>query len=289
MTAPKKLTLAIALVAGFAAAFALGAGNMDAAVTITSPTTTLAPQPITLATGGTILTPQAIYQGAAPGVVVITSTQTVKVPRTTVTPALTERVGVLGSGFVIDPQGDILTNDHVVRGGTGIRVGFSNGATYPATIVGTNVSSDLAVVHVQAPATVLHPLGFGDSTEVAVGDPAYAIGNPFGLDRTMTAGIISATGRAIQAPNGRKIPNAIQTDASINHGNSGGPLLDQYGRVVGVNDQIESGNGGSVGIGFAVSSNTAATIANRLISNGLARLATQSAVHVRAARTTANR
>jgi putative serine protease PepD len=287
MTAPKKITLLIALAAGFATAFALGAGNMDAAVTITSPTSTPAPpQPITLATGGTVLTPQEIYQGAAPGVVVITSTQTVKVPRTTVTPALTERVGVLGSGFVIDQQGDILTNDHVVRGGTSIRVGFSNGTSYPAKILGTDVSSDLAVVHVQAPATVLHPLGFGDSTDVAVGDPAYAIGNPFGLDRTMTAGIISATGRAIQAPNGRKIPNAIQTDASINHGNSGGPLLDHYGRVVGVNDQIESGNGGSVGIGFAVSSNTAETIANRLIANGLVRLVAPSVVHVRSTRPT---
>jgi putative serine protease PepD len=260
---------------------------MDGAVTLTGPTTSPPPpQPITLATGGTVLTPQAIYQSAAPGVVVITSTQTVKVPRTIVTPALTERVGVLGSGFVIDQLGDILTNAHVVSGGKGIRVGFSNGAKYPATIVGTDVSSDLAVIHVQAPATALHALGFADSAKVTVGDPAYAIGNPFGLDRTMTAGIISATGRAIQAPNGRKIRNAIQTDASINHGNSGGPLLDQYGRVVGVNDQIESGNGGSVGIGFAVSSDTAATIANQLLANSVARFVAPATGRVRSTRPT---
>jgi putative serine protease PepD len=282
----KKITLGLALAAGLATALALGAGEMDAAVTITATTTTPAPQPITLATGGTVLTPQEIYQSAAQGVVVITTTQTVKIPRTVVTPALTERLSLLGSGFVVDQQGDILTNDHVVRGGTRIRVGFASGATYPATIVGTDPSSDLAVLHVQAPAAELHPLGFGDSAGVAVGDPAYAIGNPFGLDRTMTAGIISATGRAIKAPNGRKIPNAIQTDASINHGNSGGPLLDRYGRVIGVNDQIESGNGGSVGIGFAVSSDTAGTTTNRLIANGAAGLAAPAARHVRAARAT---
>jgi S1-C subfamily serine protease len=288
MTAPlKKITLVIALAAGFATALAVGAGNMDAAVTITAPTTNPAPpQTITLATGGTVLTPQEIYQGAAPGVVVITTTQTVKIPRTIVTPAVTERVSLLGSGFVVDQQGDILTNDHVVRGGARIRVGFESGASYPATVVGTDPSSDLAVVRVQAPATELHPLGFGDSAGVAVGDPAYAIGNPFGLDRTMTAGIISATGRSIKAPNGRTIPNAIQTDASINHGNSGGPLLDRYGRVVGVNDQIESGTGGSVGIGFAISSNTAGTIANRLIANGGVRLVAPAAGRVRSARTT---
>jgi putative serine protease PepD len=149
-----------------------------------------------------------------------------------------------------------------------MKVGLSNGSTYPATIVGADPSSDVAVIRVQAPASALHPLAFDDSAAVQVGDPAYAIGNPFGLDRTMTAGIISATGRGIKAPNGQKIPNAIQTDASINHGNSGGPLLDVYGRVVGINDQIESGSadGGSVGIGFAISSNTASSTANRLIA-----------------------
>jgi putative serine protease PepD len=231
------------------------------------------PALIASAAGGAVQTPEQVYQSAAQGVVVITAIETEKIPRTASTPPLTARVLVLGSGFVIDAQGDIATNAHVVQGGKRIRVGFSSGAKYPATIVGSDVSSDVAVVHVNAPASVLHPLAFGDSAAVQVGDPAYAIGNPLGLDRTMTAGIISATGRDIRAPNGRTIPNAIQTDAPINHGNSGGPLLDRYGHVVGINDQIASGSagGGSIGIGFAISSARAISVANRLIASGHAK------------------
>jgi S1-C subfamily serine protease len=210
---------------------------------------------ISTVAGGTIMTPEQIYQADAPGVVEITATQ--------------NQGSMLGSGFVIDGQGDILTNDHVVHGGTGIRVAFSSGASYPATIVGTDPSTDVAVIHVQAQASELHPLTFGDSAAVAVGDPAYAIGSPFGLDRTMTAGIISATGRSIQAPDGQTIPDAIQTDAPINHGNSGGPLLDHYGHVVGVNDQLEGGGvNGNVGVGFAVPSDTASATANQMLANG---------------------
>jgi S1-C subfamily serine protease len=170
---------------------------------------------------------------------------------------------------VVDTEGDIVTNDHVVQGGTRIHVGFSSGASYPASIVGTDPSSDVAVVRVNVPASALHPLAFADSTEVAVGDPVYAIGNPFGLDRTMTAGIVSATGRDIQAPDGLTIPNAIQTDAPINHGNSGGPLLDRFGRVVGINSQIEGGTvNANVGVGFAVPSVTAKAVADQLIATG---------------------
>jgi S1-C subfamily serine protease len=227
-------------------------------------------QPIKSAVGGTVMASQQVYKSDAPGVVVITAVETQQLPATASSPALTERVKVLGSGFVVDRQGDILTNDHVVRGGTGIRVGLSSGASVPATVVGTDVSSDLAVIRVRAPASALHVLAFSDSKAVEVGDPVYAIGNPLGLARTMTAGIISARGRDIQAPNGRTIPSAIQTDAAINHGNSGGPLLDRYGRVVGVNDQIasSSANGGSIGIGFAISSNRARLVANQLIASG---------------------
>jgi S1-C subfamily serine protease len=215
------------------------------------------------------LTPEQIYRSDAQSVVVITDTQTQRVPATDFAPRRTQEVEALGSGFVTDKRGDIVTNDHVVQGSSGIRVGFSSGATFPATIVGTDPSTDVAVVRVKAPASALHPLAFANSSTTEVGDPVYAIGNPFGLDRTMTAGIVSATGRDIQAPNGLTIPNAIQTDAAINHGNSGGPLLDRFGRVVGINSQIEGGTvNANVGVGFAISSNAARAIANELIATG---------------------
>jgi S1-C subfamily serine protease len=215
------------------------------------------------------LSAEQIYRRDAPGVVVITDTQTQVVPPSFFTPGGTEQVGALGSGFVVDKHGDIVTNDHVVQGATRIRVGFSGGVSYPATIVGDDVSSDLAVIRVEAPAAALHPLAFADASPIQVGDPVYAIGNPFGLDRTMTAGIVSATGRDIQSPNGLTIPNAIQTDAPINHGNSGGPLLDALGRVVGVNAQIQGGTvDANVGIGFAISSDTARSVARQLIAGG---------------------
>jgi S1-C subfamily serine protease len=192
------------------------------------------------------------------------------IPQTFFTPSEKEKVGALGSGFVIDSKGDIVTNDHVVAGSSGIRVGFSGGGSYPATIVGTDPSSDIAVVRVKAPASALHPLAF-ESNAMQVGDPVYAIGNPFGLDRTMTAGIVSAVGREIQAPNGLTIPDAVQTDAAINHGNSGGPLLDRFGHVVGVNAQIQGGTvDGNVGIGFAIPGGTARSVAEQLISTGRA-------------------
>jgi S1-C subfamily serine protease len=176
----------------------------------------------------------------------------------------------LGSGFVIDKQGDIVTNQHVVSGASKLRVGFSGGKTYPATVVGADASTDVAVVKVNAPGSALHPLEFDSSSAVHVGDAVYAIGNPYGLDRTMTSGIVSATGRDIQAPNGLTIPNAIQTDAAINHGNSGGPLLDARGKVVGIDSQIQGGTGvdANVGIGFAVPSDTASSIAQQLLEHG---------------------
>jgi S1-C subfamily serine protease len=221
------------------------------------------------ASGRGTLTAAQTYRRDAPGVVVITATQTEKVPATVFSPSSTQSVQSLGSGFVIDRRGDILTNDHVVAGTKGVRVGFSGGSSYPATIVGTDATTDLAVVRVHAPASALHPLAFDDSASAAVGDQVYAIGNPFGLDRTMTAGIVSATGRDIPAPNRLTIPNAIQTDAPINHGNSGGPLLDDHGRVLGVNSQIEGGTvDGNVGVGFAIPGNTARSVSEQLIAHG---------------------
>jgi S1-C subfamily serine protease len=221
------------------------------------------------APAGTGMTPEAIYKSDAPGVVVITDTMTQNVPATPFTPPGKNQVRALGSGFVLDKQGDIATNDHVVAGATAIRVGFSDGASYPATIVGTDPSTDIAVVRVKAPASALHPLSFESSPGLEVGDPVYAIGNPFGLDRTMTAGIVSAVAREIEAPNGLTIPRAIQTDAPINHGNSGGPLLDRFGRVVGINAQIEGGTvDANVGVGFAIPGSTAKAVTGQLISEG---------------------
>jgi S1-C subfamily serine protease len=241
-----------------------GSGTAQAAL----PIPTLQAEPSTAAPR-TGMTAEQIYRSAAPSVVVITDTRTQVVPPTFFTPPQKQQVGALGSGFVIDRKGDIVTNDHVVQGATGIRIGFNGGATYPATIVGTDPSTDIAVVRVKAPASALQPLAFDDSSRVQVGNPVFAIGNPFGLDRTMTAGIVSAVGRDIKAPNGLAIPNAIQADAPINHGNSGGPLLDRFGRVVGISAQIEGGTvDGNVGIGFAIPSETARSVADQLIAGG---------------------
>jgi putative serine protease PepD len=145
---------------------------------------------------------------------------------------------------------------------------FSNGKSYEATVVGTDSSTDLAVLKVDAPASLLRPLALGDSSRVQVGDGVIAIGSPFGLDQTVTTGIVSALHREITAPNNFAIDDAIQTDAAINHGNSGGPLLDLSGKVIGVNSQIESESGGNDGVGFAVPSNTVEKIADALISTG---------------------
>ena len=173
-----------------------------------------------------------------------------------------------GTGFVYDTKGDIVTNEHVVDGASSVSVKFSDGSTYKATVVGTDTSTDLAVIHVNAPASKLVPLTLADSSKVAVGDGVVAIGDPFGLDNTVTAGIVSAVGREISAPNNAPIPNAIQTDAAINHGNSGGPLFNLQGQVIGVTAQIESDSGGNDGIGFAIPSNTVKSIADQLIAKG---------------------
>ncbi len=254
-------------IAGGAIGLALSGGNSSNEETVLTTAPTAAAEPS--GAPGAALSPEEIYRSSSPGVVVITDTQVTSVPATPFTPPVQQQVSTLGSGFVLDRQGDVVTNDHVVRGARNIRVGFGGGATYPARIVGADPSSDLAVVRVDAPVGLLHPLVLGDSMRAEVGDPVYAIGNPFGLDRTMTAGIVSATGRGIWAPNGLTIPNVLQTDAPINHGNSGGPLLDRFGRVVGVNAQIEGGTiDANVGIWFAIPSETARSVVRRLIATG---------------------
>jgi putative serine protease PepD len=173
-----------------------------------------------------------------------------------------------GSGFVYSKSGYIITNDHVVSGASSVTVNFPSGATYKATVVGADPSTDIAVIKVNAPASLLKPLAIGNSSRLLVGDPVVAVGSPFGLDGTVTAGIVSALHRQIDAPNNFTINDAIQTDAAINHGNSGGPLFNLHGEVVGVNAQIQSDSGDNAGIGFAIPSNTMKSIADRLISSG---------------------
>lgn len=173
-----------------------------------------------------------------------------------------------GSGSVIDKEGHILTNYHVIEGAQKISVSLGGDKTYPAKRIGIDPDTDLAVIKIDPPPTGLTVVPFGDSDKLMVGQKVLAIGNPFGLDRTLTTGIISGLQRPIRAKNGRLIDAAIQTDASINPGNSGGPLLDKYGKMIGVNSQILSPAGGSVGLGFAVPVNTAKRIIPQLIQFG---------------------
>ena len=176
-----------------------------------------------------------------------------------------------GSGFVIDDEGHVLTNNHVVEGATKISVKLGASETaHEAEVVGTDPATDVALLKVDAPADQLHPLTLGNSADMEVGDPVVAIGNPFGLDRTVTSGIVSALQRQIQAPNGFSIDNVIQTDAAINPGNSGGPLINGSGEVIGINSQIETGGGssGNVGIGFAIPIDTVKAEIDQLKSTG---------------------
>jgi len=266
-------------IAAFAAAGLLGGaaalGVAAALGELGGDTTTVvqATARVTPAVSSSNLSINEIYRRSAPGVVQIVSTE--KATQSTDpfygTPFSTPGQQALGSGFVLDKEGHIVTNYHVVQGASKIQVGFSNNASYSAKLVGTDPSTDLAVLKVEAPSRALTPLPLGNSDTVVVGDQVVAIGNPFGLDRTATAGIISAIQRKITAPNGFSIDHALQTDAPINHGNSGGPLIDAHGSVIGVNSQIEtggSGDDGNVGIGFAVPSNTVKEVVAQILKNG---------------------
>jgi S1-C subfamily serine protease len=175
-----------------------------------------------------------------------------------------------GSGFLIDTEGHIITNNHVVEGASKVEVKLGSEETsHTAEVVGADPATDVALLKVDVPADQLHPLALGDSSKVQVGDPVVAIGNPFGLDRTVTSGIVSALQRQIEAPNGFSISHVIQTDAAINPGNSGGPLIDASGSVIGINSQIQNGGGGgNVGIGFAVPIDTAREVVRQIERNG---------------------
>jgi S1-C subfamily serine protease len=220
------------------------------------------------------LTARDIYKRDAPGVAFIRADVVQKSQGTSPFDfgiPQEQRGQATGSGFVIDKKGTILTNAHVVNGAQKITVQFQNRQSTTAKVLGTDESTDLAVLKVDPAGQQLHPLALGSSKGVQVGDPAIAIGNPFGLERTLTTGVISAVQRTIRAPNNFQIDNVLQTDAPINPGNSGGPLIDGYGRVIGINSQIEtggSGSGGNLGIGFAVPIDTAKQIIPQLEKSG---------------------
>jgi S1-C subfamily serine protease len=186
-------------------------------------------------------------------------------------PPTQTRTQALGSGFVMDKAGHIVTNYHVIAGASAVEVSFSNSDNMKARVVGSDPSTDLAVLQIDARSRALTPLAFGNSDRVRVGDSVVAIGNPLGYDRSVTAGIVSAVQRAISAPNQFPIDHVIQTDAPINHGNSGGPLINSRGQVIGVNAQIatgDTGSDGNIGIGFAIPINTVRIVAGQLIKKG---------------------
>jgi S1-C subfamily serine protease len=280
MSFPRLLRSGAALVASavLGGVVAVGAvallGGLDDTTTVVSETSASPTPRLAPSSGG--MSVHEIYERAASGVVRVNAMSNQASAAPTLGPGGSPlpsypRVSALGSGFVIDKTGHIATNYHVVEGASEVTVSFSNRDTVKARIVGTDPSSDLAVLRVNTSASALTPLPLGNSDEVQVGDPVVAIGNPFGLDRTVTAGIVSALQRNITAPNEFTIDHVIQTDAPINHGNSGGPLLSSRGQVIGVNTQIETGDNmssGNVGIGFSIPSNTVKDVVAQILRTG---------------------
>jgi len=215
-----------------------------------------------------------LYKQDAPGVVDITvesSSGSASSNGFPFAPQGQQKQEAEGTGFVINSNGDIMTAEHVVANAKSIKVTFQDGSTASATLVGSDKSSDTAVIHVDVPASKLHPLTLGSSASVQPGQSVVAIGSPFGLEETMTAGIVSATNRTITAPNNFSITGAIQTDAAINHGNSGGPLIDTAtNTVIGINDQILNAGdtNDNAGVGFSVPIDEAKSVAQTLIAGG---------------------
>ena len=250
------------VLAGLVAALGLGAGaGIATYAALDEPSTvvrqvTVSGSETTTAAVGEGLSAATIYERVHRGVVEISTT------------SFAGGGSAQGSGFVYDAEGHVVTNQHVVAGADQINVRFASGATYSAELVGTDRSTDLAVIKVDAPASVFEPLRLGDSNSVRPGHAVVALGSPFGLEGTITSGIVSALHRPMTAPNNFTINDSIQTDAAINHGNSGGPLLNSSGRVIGVNAQIVSDGGGSDGVGFAIPSNTVRSIVSQLIETG---------------------
>jgi putative serine protease PepD len=216
---------------------------------------------------------ETIYTRDSPGVVDITVTQGASGNGNSLSPfnpGGSQQAQAEGTGYVYDKSGNIVTADHVVEGATKITVRFKDGSTAKATLVGADPSTDTAVIKVSVASSKLTPLQLADSSTVAPGEGVVAIGSPFGYSESITAGIVSAVDRDIKAPNGYSISNTIQTDAAINHGNSGGPLIDASGKVIGTNVQIavddQAGGSANAGVGFAVPSNTVKEVADSLIA-----------------------
>ncbi len=260
---------------------ALGGGLLSGAIlaalaasgSLDSKTTVTVQQTPAISTSASVqgrrLSARQVYERDAPGVVFV-SANGVSEAQTPAEFLKGEGGGgqgtATGSGFEINGSGTILTNWHVVEGASKITVGFEHGKTVEASIVGKDPSHDIAVLRIPTAGLTLHPLVLGNSSKAHIGDQVLAIGNPFGLARTLTTGVVSALERQIQAPNGLTIGDVLQTDAPINPGNSGGPLLNEDGEVIGINSQIETGgeHGGSVGIAFAIPINTVASELSRL-------------------------
>jgi S1-C subfamily serine protease len=270
--------LAVAVIGGaLALAGAAAFGKLGSKTTVQQVTQTSTGIPTTSQTpaSGKALTAEQIYRRDAPGVVQITATSVSQSSTDpfNLLPNSPQTSQSLGSGFVIDKAGHIVTNYHVIQGAKKVQVSFSGQDEITATVVGKDPSTDVAILKIDAHARALTPLELGNSDAVVVGDSVDAIGNPFGFTRTLTTGVVSAVQRQIEAPNSLPIDHAIQTDAAINHGNSGGPLIDAQGRVIGVTSQISTGSTGqqgSVGIGFAIPINTVRSVAAQIISSGKA-------------------
>ena len=272
----KKMLPAILVVMGALAAIALGCNLSLPSADFTHQATDQTPTPVVIVATPTPVSPQEIpetdiaeqriinvYERVSPSVVHITSRSEVYDFWRGVVP----REGS-GSGFVLDKTGNIATNYHVIEDAQEIEVLLALGEAYPADLVGADPYNDLAVVHIDAPPELLVPVQIGSASDLRVGQRVVAIGNPFGLDWTLTTGVVSALGRTIETENGQALGEVIQTDAAINPGNSGGPLLDTGGRVVGVNTAIRSPSGGSVGIGFAIPAETIQRVLPELLTKG---------------------
>jgi len=266
MRRPQLSQLVAALVGGLIAAGALVAVGFRRGG---SPARTVIDELPVGAPGSSGFSPQRIYARDAAGVVYVVA-KVVEETTSPFDPFPTRQSGSeTGSGFIIGSDGTILTNAHVIDGAVRITVELANGTVLPATVIGKDPDDDLALIKIDPSGQTLDVLPLGNSSSVAVGDPTVAIGNPFGLQRTLTTGVVSALAREIQAPNGFTVGNVIQTDAPINPGNSGGPLINAAGQVIGINSQIQTaGSSGSIGIGFAIPINTARFVIPQLEQHG---------------------
>ncbi len=274
VSGPRRARRAMPFAAGAVAGAALLAGAVTVGSRLdpnsASGTTVAATSTVDVAQTATTLSAEEIYARDSAGVVDITVTENGTQSGVSPFGPSGGTSTAEGTGFVIDTKGDIVTAHHVVDGASSISVRFKDGSTAKATLVGTDPSTDTAVIKVDVPSSKLIPLRLGDSSAVDPGEGVVAIGSPFGYEQSITAGIVSAVDRDIEAPNGYSIPNTIQTDAAINHGNSGGPLIDETGSVIGINVQIaagdQSGSSQNAGVGFAVPSNSVKAVVADLIA-----------------------